>query len=78
MIKFLAQSLLSTRATERIYSVIGEQRRVRAFLERFPVMLKHLPAPVVAGLVPATPDYLAPSLMVGIAGTSPAMTRFYG
>jgi hypothetical protein len=25
---------------------------------------------------PGHPDYLAPSLMIGVAGTSPAMTRF--
>jgi hypothetical protein len=29
---------------------------------------------VMAGLVPATSINLAPSLMIGVAGTSPAMT----
>ena len=28
-------------------------------------------------LLPGHPDYLAPSLMIGVAWTSPAMTRFY-
>jgi hypothetical protein len=51
-------------------------RRGPANLERTMVMLSHL-STHHGWACPGHPDYLASSLMIVVAGTSPAMTRFY-